>query len=173
VTSGPAAAGSAPPRKLYVGDGKVRIETSDAEGGAIVIADTVERSLMTLLPEQKLFNRMRRPGPRVNLVLPVDPGDPCPGWQQMSEGLGVAPGAAWRCAKVADETVAGRSTILYRADLPDGTNRRAWLDPSLRFFIRVEDGQGRETTLENIEEGKQPRPISRSRPSSRTSTGAR
>jgi len=42
VTSGPAAAGSAPPRKLYVGDGKVRIETSDCRGRRdSSIADTV------------------------------------------------------------------------------------------------------------------------------------
>jgi hypothetical protein len=149
-------AGDAPlAGRVYVADGKVRIETSDAEGPGIVIADVGEKSVVTLLPAQKLFTRMRRPGRKILLLLPVDPGDPCPAWQEMSEGFGRG-GAAWRCSETGRPDVDGRRMIEYRAVTPGGEERTGWLDPALRFFVRMEDGRGRRIALEHIEEGPQP-----------------
>jgi hypothetical protein len=143
-------------RRIYVADGKVRIETAGEDGAQIIIADTIAESAVALLPQQKAFKDVRRLGRPVLLLLPVDPDDPCPRWREMARAGGERGDEAWACTRLGHETIGGRGTVKFAARSPGGEQRIAWIDPTLRFIVKGDDAHGAGFALRNVVEGPQP-----------------
>ncbi len=70
---------------------------------------------------------------------------------------GVAdPSIPWRCERVGDELLKGRGVVVYRAVSSPGRDILGWIDPSLRFPLRIRMQDGTSITAEDIHEEPQP-----------------
>ena len=161
VSGEQAASPDRPAQKIYVSDGKVRMERAGARGGA-VIADANSKTTIMLMPQQKAYMDMTQMGPMgqmmVRALMPVDPNNPCPQWQEMAKAAnrnGAEGGGDWTCKRIGNETVNGRSTIKFEADSPKGERHYAWVDPKLKFLVKSQNADGRGMELRNIAEGPQ------------------
>ena len=78
VSSQEPAAADRPAQKIYVSDGKVRMERGGARAGA-VIADTNAKTTIMLIPQQKAYMDMTQMGPvgqmMARALMPVDPNN--------------------------------------------------------------------------------------------------
>jgi hypothetical protein len=155
------AQGDRPAQKVYVSDGKVRMEGGNMRGGA-VIADANAKTTIVLMPQQKAYMDMSQMGKMGQMMaralMPVDPNNPCPQWQEMAKEAGrnnANNGGNWTCKRVGTETINGRSTIKFEADAANGERHFAWVDPKLRFLVKSQNGEGRGMELKNIQEGPQ------------------
>lgn len=151
VTSAAAAAG-----KLYVADGKVRIEMPEFPDGFFLINGNAG-SAYFIRPAQHVFMEARQSTPLTRILVPLDPEDPCRQWQAMAVSAGAATaGEAWRCDRLGAETVDGRETVKYHVLSPQRREHEAWVSPSLHFAVRLDTAQGGAVELRNIAEGPQP-----------------
>jgi len=142
--------------RLYVANGKVRIETPDFPDGFFLV-DGDAGSAWFVRPARRVFMEARQSTRLTRLLVPLDPDDPCGQWQAMAERAGAtAPGERWRCDRLGGESVDGRETVKYRALSPRRRLHEAWIAPTLRFAVRLETEDGAVVALENIEEGPQP-----------------
>ena len=141
--------------KLYVADRKVRIETADLPDSVLIVDALVPAAYM-VAPAQRAFIDARQTSRLTRLFVPLDPDDPCAQWQVMAEVAGL-PGqrGQWRCELGDRETVEGRSTLKVNATSPQGP-RTGWIDPQLRFPLKIEAEDGSIFELRNIEEAPQP-----------------
>lgn len=149
-------AGSRPAGKLNVSDGRVRIETSDLlEGYFLVLGDA--GATYFLRPAAKVFMDAKQSSLLTQLLVAVDPDDPCRQWQAAAVIAGAAgPGAQWRCERGGDDTVSGLRTIKYRATSPQGRQHFGWIDPQLRFPVRLQMDDGAVVDVANIAAAPQP-----------------
>ena len=91
------------------------------------------------------------------LFVPLDLGEPCLQWQAMAKLAGAAEGnEPWRCARVGEESVGGRDVVVYRATSSPGREFVGWIDPKLKFPLRIRLEDGTSISVENIREGPQP-----------------
>src|SRR5579872_1399382 len=72
VTAGKEAA----PGKIYVSNGKVRMENAGARG--TFLADARANTAYVLMPQQKMYMDMKSAGRMTQVFMPVDPENPCP-----------------------------------------------------------------------------------------------
>lgn len=144
------------PGRLYVADGKARIETPEfSDGFFLVDGDT--GSAFFVRPAQRVFMEARQSTWLSRLLVPLGPDDPCERWQAMAERAGAAvPDMRWHCDRLGNETVEGRELVKYRVVSPRQRLRDAWIAPDLRFPVRLEAEDGATATLKNIKEGPQP-----------------
>jgi hypothetical protein len=151
---GAAAATSA--GKLRVFDGKVRIETPDHADGFFLV-DAANHAAYFARPAQRVFMEARQSSRLTRLFVLVDPLDPCPQWQSMAKLAGAAEAdEAWRCERVGEEVIDGRHAAAYRAILPSGKHFVGWIEPGLKFPLRIEMDDGATIAVRNIKEGPQP-----------------
>ncbi|MGO8914499.1 MAG: hypothetical protein ACLQJR_01165 [Stellaceae bacterium] len=142
--------------KLYVADGKVRIETPDFPGGFFLV-DGDAKSAYFVRPAQRVFMAARQSTRLTRILVPLDPDDPCGQWQAMAESAGAAAsGERWQCERLGGETIDGRETVKYRALSPQHRQHDGWVAPDLRFVVRLETEDGAVLELRNITEGPQP-----------------
>lgn len=142
--------------KLYVAEGKARIETPEFPDGFFIV-DGLAKSAYFVRPAQRVFMEARQSTGLTGILVPLDPEDPCAQWQAMAEAAGAAaPGERWRCDRLGGETVDGRETLKYRALSPRLGGQEVWIAPLLRFVVRLEADTGTILALENIAEGPQP-----------------
>ena len=91
------------------------------------------------------------------ILVPLDPDDPCKQWQAMAEIAGAADrGRQWRCNRIGSESAHGRNTIKYRAISPEVAASDCWIDPQLGFVVSVHRDDGATIDLENVREGPPP-----------------
>lgn len=91
------------------------------------------------------------------ILVPVDPDDPCKEWQVMAEIAGATDrGGQWRCNRLGPDNAGGRNAIKFRAISPQGTPHYCWIDPQLRFAISVRREDGSTIDLENFQEAPPP-----------------
>ena len=142
--------------KLNVSHDKVRIETSDLPAGFfLVLAGT--NTAYFVRPAQKIFMDAKQSSPLTQVFVAVDPDDPCTRWQARAEIAGGAnEGTKWRCERIGDDTVNGRRTIKYRGISPGNRQHFGWIDPQLRFPVRLQYEDGTVVDLVNIQEKPQP-----------------
>ena len=70
---------------------------------------------------------------------------------------GVAdPSTPWRCERIGDELLEGRGVVVYRAVSSPGRDILGWIDPSLKFPLRVRMQDGTSITARDIHEKPQP-----------------
>jgi hypothetical protein len=142
--------------KLRVFDDKVRIEMRDFPDGFFLI-DGVSRAAYFARPGERVFMDARQSSLLTHLFVPVDVGDPCLQWQAMAKLAGATDrNDPWRCERVGEESVGGRGVVVYRAISSPGRELLGWIDPNLKFPLRIRMQEGASITVENIQEGSQP-----------------
>jgi hypothetical protein len=142
--------------KLRVFDDKVRIEMRDFPDGFFLI-DGVSRAAYFARPGERVFMDARQSSPLTHLFVPVDVGDPCLQWQAMAKLAGATDrNDPWRCERVGEESVGGRGVVVYRAISSPGRELLGWIDPNLKFPLRIRMQDGTSITVENIQEESQP-----------------
>jgi hypothetical protein len=108
-------------------------------------------------PAQRVFMDAKQSSELTQLLVPVDPDDPCRQWQDMAQIAGVTDqGAAWRCERIGDEAIAGRRTTKYRGISPSKDQYLIWIDPRIDFVVRLKADDGSTVEVANIQEGPQP-----------------
>jgi hypothetical protein len=148
--------GTAVASHLRVFNNKVRIETPEFPDGFFLI-DGVSRAAYFARPGQGVFMDARQSSRLTRLFVPVDLGDPCLQWQEMAILAGVAdPSTPWRCERVGDELLEGRGVVVYRGVSSPGRDILGWIDPSLKFPLRIRMQDGTSITAEDIHEELQP-----------------
>jgi hypothetical protein len=148
-------AGSGLDGKAYVANGKVRIESSDFPND-LFLSDADARIAYFVKPRHRIFMEAKRSSRLSQILVPVDPDDPCVQWQVMAEIAGPPDRAGhWRCNRVGPERVDERSVIKFQAVSPHGRPGYYWIDPQLRFPVKVQFEDGVTVDLRNIEEGPQ------------------
>jgi hypothetical protein len=147
---------SAAAGKINVSGNKVRIETPDVPDGFFVVDASVPASYF-VRPGQHVFMDSRQSSQLTQFLVPVELDDPCRQWQAMT---GIAAGnsqnGAWTCQRIGQGTVGGIDTIEYRASYPKGGAMRAWIDPRLKWPVRLTMADGATVDLKNIQEQPQP-----------------
>jgi hypothetical protein len=139
--------------RLYVADRKVRIETPDLPGSVFIVDSAVPAAYL-VRPEQRTFIDAKQSSRLTRLFVPLDPADPCPQWQAMAAVSGFTDSGAWQCDPPARETVDGRDTLRFAMTSPLGRST-GWIDPQLKFPVKVESEDGTVLALRNIDEEPQ------------------
>jgi hypothetical protein len=141
--------------KLRVFNDKVRIETPDFADGFFLI-DGPNRVTYFARPTERIFMDARQSSRLTQLFVPLDPGDPCRQWQIMAKlASGGDSSDPWRCERVGEEIIDGRRTTAYRAISSPGRDIVGWIDPELKFPLRIKMGDGATITVQNLQEGPQ------------------
>lgn len=145
-------AGKAQQQKIFVADGKLRIEGSSGRGG-VVLADANAGTAFILMTQERIYMDSPRTSGMVRILMPADPDNPCPQWQEMAKADN-GPDADWTCNRVGPDTVNGRSAVKYEATSPEGEQNHAWIDPKLKVMVKSESAQGG-MELQDVKEGPQ------------------
>ncbi len=149
------AAGEGGSGKLYVSDGKVRMENASAPGRGTMVADTQANTAYVLMPAQKMYLDMSGSGRMTQIFTPIDPNNACPRLRELAQEAHKDAGE-WTCKRVGGEALNGRSTVKYQAGTPQGQTYLAWIDTNLKFMVKTQDPTGKGMELRNIKEGAQP-----------------
>jgi hypothetical protein len=142
--------------KVYVGNGVVRIETPDLRNGRFLVNAGASTAFF-VMPAQRVFIDAKRSSRLAQILVPVDPGDPCRAWQAMAKIAGGAnDGARWQCERLGADAVGGMTAVKYRATSPRGDADYGWIDLRLRFPVKFTFADGAGFALDNIREAPQP-----------------
>jgi hypothetical protein len=143
--------------RLYVSNGKVRIETAEA-GAAFYLVDGDAGTSFFVRPDRHVFMDARRSTPLTQVFVPVDPEHPCKGWQAAAESAQVpAAEGEWHCERTgAPAMVDGRAQVELRVTSPGQESSRRWIDLALRFPVKFQAADGTVITLEHIQSVSQP-----------------
>jgi hypothetical protein len=151
-------AGGVAPRpagKLNVLNKNVRIETSDAPDGFFLVLGNADAAYF-VRPAQRIFMNAKQSSLLTQVFVVVDPDDPCRQWQVAARIAGADQGAEWRCERSGDDMVEQQRTIKYQAISPQGRRYFGWINPQLRFPVRLQSEDGAVVDLVNIREALQP-----------------
>jgi hypothetical protein len=142
--------------KIYVSGNKIRIETPDVRDGFFVVDAQIPASYF-VRPSQHVFMDSRQSSQLTRLLVPVDLDDPCRQWQAMSAiAADNSQNGAWACQRVGHGAVGELDAIEYRASSPKGGTMRAWVDPQLKWPVKLSVADGTNIELRNIQEQPQP-----------------
>jgi hypothetical protein len=146
--------------KLYVADGKIRIETPDAPDGYFLI-DAAVGSIFFVRPAQRIFMDAKRSTSLTQIFIRVDPNDACRQWR-LAEDLANGPGTtaasepAWQCLRLETASANGSGQVEYRVESVDGKTSQRWVDPNLGVPIKARGADGATLALEHVQVGAQP-----------------
>ena len=147
---------TAPAGKLRVFNDKVRFETPDHVDGFFLV-DEENRAAYFARPAERVFMEARQSTRLTQVFVPVDPDNPCRQWQTMAKVAAAAEaGDPWRCEHLSEEVIEGRRAAAYRAILPSGSHFVGWIDPELKFPLRIKLEDGATIVVRNIQQGPQP-----------------
>jgi hypothetical protein len=156
VQTNPGAQAPAAAGKIHVSGNKVRIETSDVPDGFFVVDAGVPASYF-VRQSTHVFMESRQSSQLTQLLVPVDVDDPCRQWQAMSAlAAGNSQNDAWTCQRIGQGTAGAPDTIEYRASQPGGGTISAWIDPRLKWPVRLVLAGGVAVDLKGIQEQPQP-----------------
>jgi hypothetical protein len=140
-------------------DGKIRIETPDFSDGFFV-SDSSNH--VSYFPCQ-LFCTAKRPrfhgGTAIKLAgFDVRVGRsrrPCKRWRSMAKVAG-AQGDERRCERDGQEIIDGRHAVHYRIIPSSDREMSGWVDPNLKFPLKIQKEDGTTALVANMKEGPQP-----------------
>jgi hypothetical protein len=145
--------------KLRTLNNKVRIETAEFPDGFFV-SDGSTRVSWFARPHARIFMDARQSSWMVQMFVPVDPNDPCQQWRSMARVAGTADqDNQWRCEHAGQETLDGRSVARFRIILSADQEMLGWIDPELKFPLKIRREDGTTAVVENILEAPQPAPL--------------
>jgi hypothetical protein len=156
VTTDPAGAVASTSGRLFAADHKVRIETPDLPDSFLIVDGAVPAAYL-VRPGQRIFMEARQSSRLTQIFVPLDPDDPCRQWQVMAEVAAASgPSDQWRCDLEGRESLDGRDTVRYRVTSSQQRRSSGWIDPQLRFPVRIQAEDGAVVELRNIQEKTQP-----------------
>jgi hypothetical protein len=142
--------------KLYVSGTKVRIESSDVSDGFFLV-DARKPVSYLVRPSQHVFMDSKQSSQLTQLLVPVNLDDPCRAWQAMNRIAAVSgQSETWICRPLGHATVGERDTIAYAASWQKSGTLRAWIDPRLKWPVKLIMGDGTTIELKDIHEQPQP-----------------
>jgi hypothetical protein len=142
--------------KLRALNNKVRIETSEFPDGYFV-SDGSNRVSQFARPSVRIVMDARQSSWLVQMFVPVDPDDPCRQWRIMAEVAGAEDrNGQWRCERAGQEKLDGRDATRYRIILSADREMLVWIDPELKFPLKIQRDDGTTAAVENILEAPQP-----------------
>jgi hypothetical protein len=144
-----------PAGRIWVRETSVRIETPDLSN-AFFLVNVAQPSAYFVRPAMHTFMDARQSSLLTRLFVPVDPSAPCRQWQAMAELAGIAGQGDWRCERSGEETIDGRSTVVFRASFGSGRALVGWIDPLRQFPLRIRTEEGAVISLETIRDEAQP-----------------
>ena len=144
--------------KVFVSGHRVRIETADVPGGFFLV-DCDQDAAYFVRPGQRIYMDAKQSSRLAQLLVPLEPGDPCRTWQAMARIAGAAEEGAWRCSRIGSDPVEGRAALRYAITSPQGRRSDGWIDVRLGFLMRLRDSTGTGLQLVNLTEGPQPAPL--------------
>lgn len=155
VNTNAAGEATSPSGRIFVANGKARIETPDLPGSFLIV-DSAGPAAYLVRPAQRIFMESKQSTRLTQIFVPLDPGDPCGRWQAMSEIAGAAgPNSRWRCLSIGHETIDRRDTIRYEVLSPRNRRGVAWIDPQLNFLLRIRSEDGAIDEIKNVQQGSQ------------------
>jgi hypothetical protein len=146
---------SKPAGHLSVRDGKVRIETPEHADGFFLV-DGSAPSATFVRPGARVFMDAGQSSRLTRVFVAVDPDAPCRQWQAMAQLAGVAGQGEWRCERIAEETIEGRSTVVFKVVSAAGQESVGWIDRERAFPLRIKTEDGALIVLEKIKDEPQP-----------------
>jgi hypothetical protein len=153
VTSRDSAA--VPAGRLWVRDGRVRIETPELPNGFFLV-DCAKPSAYFVRPATHIYMDARQSSRLSQLLVAVDPNEPCRRWQAMAELAGLTGQGDWRCEQAGQEEIKGGSAEMSRVTSAGTHQFVAWLDRERRFPLRIKTADGTVIALERIRDEPQP-----------------
>jgi hypothetical protein len=136
---------------IYVSNSKVRIETSDFPGGVFLL-DSSAHAAYFMKPALRVVMDAKQSTWLTQILVPVDPDDPCAQWQVMAEIAGATErGGSWRCNRLGPNSAGERDAVEFMAVSPIGFRYHCWIDPQLKFAVSVRGEEGAAFDLENIQ----------------------
>jgi hypothetical protein len=146
--------------KLSVSSDKVHFETPDVPNAFFLVSSNPNGAYL-IRPTQRVFMDAGQSSRVILLFVTVNPDDPCPRWLAISKLAGIPDQNSqqetqWRCDRVGNDTISGRSTVRFQATTLDGRRRIGWIDPLLRFPLKIVAEDGTTFELRNIVEEAQP-----------------
>jgi hypothetical protein len=143
---------SRPAGKLNVSRNKVRIETSDVPGGFFLVLGDDDAAYF-VRPTQKIYMDAKQSSQLTQMLAVVDPDDACARWRATAIIAGAANETAVQsCKRFGQDTVNGRRAIKYWGISAAGRQYFSWIDPELRFPVRLQYEDGEVVDLTNIQE---------------------
>jgi hypothetical protein len=142
--------------RVFVSNNMVRIETPEIPSGFFLV-DSEEGAAWFVRPEQRLFMDARLSSPLTQLLVTVDPQNPCRVWQAMELNAFPFPSGreSWTCELVTTDALE-RPLLRYRVTSHQQQRSDRWVDPALRFPVRVEGADGATVVLEHPVHAPQP-----------------
>jgi hypothetical protein len=138
---------------------RVRIEPPEFPDGFFV-SDSAHRVSYFARASARVFMDARQSNWAVQMFVPVDPDDPCVQWRGMASATGAEHrDAIWRCERSGQEVIDGRKVDRYRIILAAGREMLGWVDPDLKFPLKIQREDGTTAVVENIVEAPQPAPL--------------
>ena len=119
------------------------------------LVDTAVETAYLVRPALRIFMDAKQSSRLTQLLVPVDPADPCVQWQRMAKISGAAETGTWRCERLGEAMRDGREEIAYRAISPRGRVSSVWIDRQRAFLARLRDEDGTGFELKDVEEGAQ------------------
>jgi hypothetical protein len=143
--------------RVFVSNGKVRIEPTNTPAGFFLIDGAAATSLF-VRPAQQVFMDARQSSRLTPIFLPVDPNVPCSQWQAAARNAGVPnAGGDWHCERIDTAPVDGHdTTIQYTVVSPNRESTQRWIDTALDFPVKLRQSDGATLTLEHIRVEPQP-----------------
>jgi hypothetical protein len=145
-----------PSARVFVSNGRVRIESSAAAAGFFLVG-AENPSALFVRPAQRVFMDAKQSTRLTQIFIRVDPKNPCRQWQAAAINAG-APSAqgAWRCERNETTIVEERGAIGYRVVSPDQRVSERWIDTDLEFSVKLQETDGTTIGLEHIRVEPQP-----------------
>jgi hypothetical protein len=144
-----------PPGSINASGRKVRIESPELPDFFMIIDGSVPAAYL-VRPSARLYMNAMQSSRLTRLLVPLESIDPCPQWETMAEVAGMPDQRGqWHYTAEGEDTVDGRRTLKFSASSPRGQST-GWIDPDLKFPIKIATEDGSMVTLRNIQEGPQP-----------------
>jgi hypothetical protein len=142
-----------PAGRLAVSNANVRIEMPEFSDGFFIIRGDATYFISLTRP---FFMDAGKSSQLTQILLPVDPDDPCRQWQAMAKVAGEAGGnSQWLCERIGPDLLDGNNTIKYRISSPVNQRYSGWINPRLRFLVRLQAEDGTTVELANLREAPQ------------------
>jgi hypothetical protein len=142
--------------RVLVADGKVRLELPDFPDGYFIV-NPAANSAFFVRPGKRVFMEARQSSRLAQILVAVDPEDPCQQWQEVAVITGAAnPGRPWQCARSKVQSADARGMMQYEVTAPDAHRYEVWIDPKIKFPVRIRAEIGTAIEVTNIQEGPQP-----------------
>jgi hypothetical protein len=143
------------PGHVYISNRKVRIESPEIHDGFFIV-DGDGRAAWFVRPRQQVFMAAKQSSPLTQLLVPVDPDDPCRQWQVMEDVAGITdPSGTWHCDLLTREIVAGGETMKYLVTSRQQQRSYRWIDRRRQFPVRIAAEDGKGVALENLVDAPQ------------------